>query len=564
MAARARRRPLPPRVGGPILARMATFAVLLDLAGAVALLLWGVRMVQTGIERAFGPDLRRFLRGVLRRRLAGFAAGIGITAVLQSSTATGLMVSGFAAAGAIGTEAALAVMLGANVGTTLIVQALSFDIARASPALLLVGLLLFRRGGESRWRDLGRVAIGLGLMLLALHQLEIQVAALAPLRGAGPVLGALVAHPLLDVVLAAGLAWSAHSSVAVVLAVMTFAARGALPPEAAFAMVLGANLGTAINPVLESGGRDDPAARRVPIGNLLTRVVGVAVGLAALGRLAPALARLEPDPARAVADLHTGFNLVLAALFLPALGPYAAALRRLLPARDPASDPGRPRYLDPAALERPALALAAAGREALRMADALEHMLTEAAAALAGTDRRRLALVRRQDDVLDRLHTAIRGFLSALDPDALGPADRRRLSQTIVFVANLEAAGDAVDRDVLGQVARRLKRGLPLAEAERAAAARLLHRLAGTTRTAAAVFLTADAAAARDLAAEKGAFRALEAAATSASAVGGVEPVAPDLLRALKQVNGHLVAAAAWPVLEAEGELLDSRLRAPS
>ncbi len=540
-----------------------SFAVLVDLAGAVALLLWGVRMVQTGIERAFGPDLRRFLHGALRQRLAGFAAGIGITAVLQSSTATGLMVSGFAAAGAIGTESALAVMLGANVGTTLIVQALSFDIARASPALLLAGLLLFRRGGESRWRDLGRVAIGLGLLLLALHQLETQVAAVAPLRGVGPMLRVIATQPLLDVALAAGLAWSAHSSVAVVLAVMSFAARGVLPPEAAFAMVLGANLGTAINPVLESGRRDDPAARRVPIGNLLTRVAGVAVGLAMLGRLAPVLARLVPDPARAVADVHTGFNLVLAALFLPALGPYAAVLRRLLPARAAAMDPGRPRYLDPAALERPTLALAAAGREALRMADALEHMLIEAATALAGTDRRRLALVQQQDDVLDRLHAAIRGFLSALDPDALGPADRRRLSQTIVFVANLEAAGDAVDRGVLGQVVRRLKRGLPLAEAERAAAARLLRRLAGTTRTAASVFLTADAAAARELAAEKGAFRALEAVVTADPAAVGVEPVTPDLLRALKQVNSYLVAAAAWPVLEAEGELLESRLRTP-
>ena len=538
--------------------------VVVELAGTVALLLWGVRMVQTGIERAFGPDLRRFLRGALRRRLAAFAAGIGVTAVLQSSTATGLMASGFAASGAIALEPALAVMLGANVGTTLIVQALSFPVSGLSPALLLAGLVLFRRGGESRWRDLGRVAIGLGLMLLALHRLESLIDAAVPLRGVGPVLRVLAAHPVLAALLGAGLAWSAHSSVAVVLAVMSFAARGALPAELAFALVLGANLGTAINPVLEAGGQDDPAARRVPVGNLLTRVVGVAAALAVLGPLAPALARLVPDPARAVADLHTGFNLVLAALLLPALAPYAALLRRLLSARPAAEDPGRPRYLDPAALERPALALAAAAREALRMADALEHMLTEAAAALsatalAGTDRRRLAVVRRQDDVLDRLHGAIRGYLAALDPDALGPADRRRLSQTLVFIANLEAAGDAVDRGVLGQVARRLKRALPLGEPERAAAAGLLRRLAATTRSAGAVFLTADAGAARGLAAEKQAFRALDAEA-AASPSGA--PMAADLLRALKQVNGHLVAAAAYPVLEEEGELLASRLRA--
>ena len=548
--------------GGPILSRMDAGLALLDLAGTVALLLWGVHMVQTGIARAFGPELRRFLRTFLRRRLAAFAAGIGVTAILQSSTATALMISGFAAAGAIGLESALAVMLGANVGTTLIVQLLSFNVAGASPALLLLGLILFRRGGENRWRDLGRVAIGLGLVLLALHQLVGMVAAAAPLRGIAPVLTLLAAQPLIDVLVGAVLAWAGHSSVAIVLAVMSFAARGALPEAAAFALVLGANLGTAINPVLETGGRDDPAARRLPLGNLASRVLGVAIALPLLPAIVPALAALEPNPSRAVADFHTGFNLVLAVLFLPALGPFAALLRRVLPARDPADDPGRPRYLDAGALASPALALAAAGREALRMADALEAMLAAAEAALAGTDRRRLAAVRRQDDVLDRLHRAIGDFLGALGPDQLDAAQQRRLSETLVFSANLEAAGDALDRAVLGQVARRLKRGLVLPEAERESAARLLRRLAGTTRAAAAVFLTGDAAAARLLAGEKQGFRELEAAAT-ASHLGGGEPIAADLLRGLKQVNSHLVAAAAYPVLAGEGALLESRLRAP-
>ena len=143
---------------------------LLDLAGSVALLLWGLHMVQTGIQRGFGPDLRR-----VARHRAGQPAGrvcrrLGVTAILQSSTATGLMVAGFAAGGAVALVPALAVMLGANVGTTLIVQALSFDVAEVAPALILLGVILFRRGTAARTRDLGRVAIGLGLMLMALHQ----------------------------------------------------------------------------------------------------------------------------------------------------------------------------------------------------------------------------------------------------------------------------------------------------------------------------------------------------------------------------------------------------------
>jgi phosphate:Na+ symporter len=549
--------------------RETTMWTLLDLAGSVALLLWGLHMVQTGIQRGFGPNLRRVLGTALGNRLAAFAAGVGVTAILQSSTATGLMVAGFAAGGAVALVPALAVMLGANVGTTLIVQALSFDVAEVAPALILLGVILFRRGTAARTRDLGRVSIGLGLMLMALHSLVTLVTPYEDVPSLRLVLGAITTEPVLDVLVAAGLTWAAHSSVAVVLLVMSFAAKGAVPPDAAFALVLGANLGTAINPVLEGVSGDDPVARRLPIGNLLNRALGCVVALVLLNRIGPWLVQIEPDPVRAIADFHTGFNLILAALFLPALGPYAQILRKLLPARVVADDPSRPRYLDPTALESPPIALGAAAREALRMADALEAMLTRAGEVLASTDRRRLGEVRRLDDVLDRLNTAIKGYLTALDPEDLSESDHRRLSQVLVFATNLEAAADVVDRDVMGQLAKRLKRGAPLTEPEQAEARRLLERLGATVRAAAAVFMTEDPRAARQLMAEKEAFRDLEAAATQAHFAGlrggkNIAAVDLDLMRELKRVNGHLVAAAAYPVLEGQGELLASRLRLDS
>jgi phosphate:Na+ symporter len=541
---------------------------LLDLAGSVALLLWGLHMVQSGIQRGFGPDLRRWLGTTLGNRLAAFAAGVGVTAILQSSTATGLMVAGFAAGGAVALVPALAVMLGANVGTTLIVQALSFDVAEVAPALILLGVILFRRGTAARTRDIGRVAIGLGLVLMALHRLVTLMTPYEDVPSLRLLLGAITTEPVLDVLVAAGLTWAAHSSVAVVLLVVSFAAKGVVPPDAAFALVLGANLGTAINPVLEGVSGDDPVARRLPLGNLLNRVLGCIVALLLLPRIGSLLVQLDPDPVRAVADFHTGFNVILAALFLPVLGPYAWLLRKLLPARVDADDPSRPRYLDPVALESPPIALGAAAREALRMADALEVMLGRAADVLASTDRRRIGEVRRLDDVLDRLNTAIKGYLTDLDPEDLSEADLRRLSQILVFATNLEAAGDVVDRDVMGYLGRRLKRGAPLAEPEQAEVRRLLDRLVATVRAAAAVFMTEDARAARQLAAEKEAFRDLEAAATRAYFAGlrGGQgaPVDLDLVRELKRVNGHLVAAAAYPVLEGQGELLASRLRLDS
>src|SRR6204780_3490982 len=127
---------------------------LLDLAGSIALLLWGMHMVQTGVQRTFGPKLRAVLGHALKTRLRAFVAGLGVTAILQSSTATGLMVAGFAAGGLVDLVPALAVMLGANVGTTLIVQVLSFDIGRVAPLFVLVGVILFRRERSSRARDL--------------------------------------------------------------------------------------------------------------------------------------------------------------------------------------------------------------------------------------------------------------------------------------------------------------------------------------------------------------------------------------------------------------------------
>src|SRR5437763_594695 len=286
---------------------------LIDLAGAIALLLWGLHMVQSGIQRAFGPNLRRFLGRALGDRWRPFAAGIGVTAIPQSSTATGLMAASFAAGGLVDLVPALAIMLGANLGTTLIVQVLSFDIGRVAPLFVLIGVILFRKSLQSRTRDLGRVAIGLGLMLLALQLLLALITPYEDVPSLRLLMGAIATQPVIDVILAAALTWAAHSSVATVLLIASFAAKGVIPPHAAFALVLGANLGEALIPLLESSGNGDPAAKRLPVGNLLNRLVGCLLGLLLLDGIGPLIVRLEPDPARAAADFHTLFNLAIAA-----------------------------------------------------------------------------------------------------------------------------------------------------------------------------------------------------------------------------------------------------------
>ena len=542
---------------------------LVSLAGFVALLLWGTHMVQTGIQRALGPRLRLVLDRALGTRLQAFAAGLGVTALLQSSTATGLMVTGFAAGGVVDLVPALAVMLGANVGTTLIVQVLSFDISTVAPALLLIGVTLFRRNRQQHARDVGRVFIGLGLMLIALHQLVLLV---TPYEDAPPlrlILGLVATAPVVTLLIGAFVTWLAHSSVAVILVTASLASRGVMAPDTAFALVLGANLGTSLNPILEGVQGDDPAAKRLPVGNMVVRLVGSVVALLALPWLGRWTVMAEPNVGRAVADFHTAFNVVLALLCLPLLDPYAAWLKRWLPTRIDPADPTRPLYLDPATLETPIVALGSAARESLRLADVLDAMLEGTGDAFERGDRRTIAETKRHDDILDALNTAIRTFLTSIDGDSLSERDHRRLAEILSFVSNLEQAGDAIEKGLLPLAAKRLKRGLTLSTPGRNDIASLIERLRANLRAAASLLMTDDPRGARLLAEEKRNFRELESDATrgyledlrlgrAVSADSGAWHL--DVVREAKRINAYLVAASAYPILEREGELLASRI----
>jgi phosphate:Na+ symporter len=547
---------------------MGATLTLVNLAGAVALLLWGLHMVQTGIQRAFGAGLRRILATMLGGRLKAFLCGMGVTAVLQSSTATGLMVASFAGAGLVALEPALAAMLGANVGTTLIVQVLAFDVTGVASLAVLIGVVAFRRGQQTRTRDLGRVGIGLGLMLMALHTLLDLVTPYEDVPSLRLLLGTIATEPVVAVLVAAALTWAAHSSVATVLLFMSLAAKGVVPPEAAMALVLGANLGTAINPLLEATGTDG-AAKRLPVGNLVNRIVGIVVALALLPQITHGLVTVLDDRAREVAMFHTLFNLVMALLFLPLLTPYARMLTNWVRGSPVAADPAQPRYLSEAERESPGVALGSAAREAMRLVDMLDGMLAEARTTLRQDDRKQGAELKAMHGTIERLGGAISAYVTAIDPDAMSVAERTRVAQVLGFATNMDQAGEVLARAMASLSARLRKRGLALAATDRGAVEACMARLEQNLRAAAALFMMPDPAAARALVAEKEAFRAIEAEATSrytaglreGARAGAEETLALDTVRELKRVNAHLVAGAAYPVLEAEGALLPTRLR---
>jgi phosphate:Na+ symporter len=541
--------------------------VLLDLMGGVALLLWGLHMVRSGVMRAFGSGLRRFLGTALQNRFLALLAGIGVTALLQSSTATGLLMTSFAARGLVDLVPALAVMLGANIGTTLIVQILSFDVSALAPILFLAGLLAFNVGGRTMTRDLGRVAIGLGLMLLSLH---ILIDTLAPAETAPSVrvvLAAITSEPVLCVLFAAVLTWAAHSSAAVVLLVMSLAYSHFVSPVAALALVLGANLGSAVNPLLE-GSRANLAGRRLPIGNMLNRVVGVALVLPFLQPIVELFSRFDVNPARMAADFHTVFNVALAVLFVFVLDGVARLLVWLLLESAKQPDPSVPLYLDEAAMRTPSVALACAARETLHMGDVIEAMLKQAMAVLLSNDRKLAAEVSRMENVVDRLDEAVKLYITRLTRESLDEREAARAMEIIAFAINLEHIGDIIDKNLMELAAKKIKHKYEFSK-EGAAELEAFHkRILENLKFAFSVFINQDVPTARKLIEEKTQLRVAELGSADSHLArlreGRPESIETsslhlDILRDLKRIHSH-ICSVAYPVLEAAGELQPNRL----
>jgi phosphate:Na+ symporter len=541
--------------------------LLIELAGHVGLLLWGTHMVGSGVQRGFGPVLRHWLGRNLDNRLHAFFTGLGVTVLLQSSTATGLLATSFAATGVIALAPALAVMLGANVGTALLTQLLSFNVAMVGPPLVLAGVLVFRWATNSRAKNLGRVGIGLGLMLMALAGL---VHTLGPLENAPllrPVLSSLAGDPVLAVLIAAILTWACHSSIAIVLLVGSFAASHVVDPVGALALVLGANVGGALPALLDAS---TMAAKRLPLGNLLVRLAGALVALPFLPEIAQLLGGADLHSSRLVVNFHFLFNASLAAAFLGPVGLLARSLARWLPEPPAPADPSRPVYLDVAALDSATVALANASRETLRMADMVDSMLRDTLAVIYRDDRPRAEAVSTAARCVDKLGEAIRRYLADVGDEQTLDSQRAgaRGQDILSAVINLEHVADIIANSLVEFSVRSLKRGEKLAAQEFEIVAAMHAELVDSLRLALAVFLQAEVRDATRLVASKAQFRQFETSAMELSAQllraaaattrladkDTAERVAEEsglflrTVRDLRRIHSHL-ATFAYPIL---------------
>jgi phosphate:Na+ symporter len=541
---------------------------LLNLLAAIALLVWGTHIVRTGVLRVFGENLRGILAASFSNRFSALAAGLGVASLVQSSTATCLIVASFVGKGLVTSAAALAVMLGADIGSSLMAVVFSFDLSWLSPLLIFSGVVLFVSRQNSAAGRIGRVLIGLGLITLAL---QLIVEATAPLTSAPAVRALLVALPndtLLDIVVGAALTVLSYSSLAIVLLTATLAASGMVPSTVALGLVVGANLGSGLLALIATSG-SPPEVRRLPLGNLIFKVCGAAIAIPLLPEAHVLLQRELTTVHQQVVVFHLAFNVALGLLFIGLTGLVGRVVERWLPPPTAGAGTTRPRHLDPVALATPSLAISCAAREALHQADVVETMLRGVMPVIRNNDLDLAEQLRKMDDTVDELYAAIKFYLTQISREALSERESRRWTDIVSFTINMEQIGDTIERILQDVEDKKIRKNRSFSEAGLAEISHLHERLMSNLRLAMSVFLDGHARDARRLLEEKALFRDLEHE-YAASHINRLQnnttqsietsSLHLDLISELKRINSHLCSIA-YPILESAGALTKTRIK---
>ncbi|MGE3349602.1 MAG: Na/Pi cotransporter family protein [Ramlibacter sp.] len=541
---------------------------LLNLLAAIALLVWGTHLVRTGILRVFGANLRHVLARSISNRYTAAISGIGVTALVQSSTATALIVSSFVGQGLVTLPLALAVMLGADVGTSLMAVVFSFDLSWLSPLFIFVGVVLFISRQSSSVGRFGRVLIGLGLMLLALRLVTESTTVLTQAPAVKALLASLASDRLLEITMGAVLAVVSYSSLAIVLLTATLAASGVVPLDVALGLVLGANLGSGLLAVLTTA-RSAIEVRQVPMGNLVFKALGVLIVAPFTGLWLTYARPYNNENATFVVLFHLAFNLLVGALFIGVTQIVALWVSRWLPKPDKSTLAGRPHHLDPSALATPSLAISCAAREALHQADIVETMMLGVLKVIKDNDLKLAEDLRKLDDTVDELYSAIKYYMTKISREALGEEESRRWTDIISFTINMEQIGDIIERVLLDIEDKKIKKGRSFSVAGMAEICELHARLVANLRLGMSVFLNGTVRDAQKLLEEKARFRDLEReyATThlgrlSDNTMQSIETSSLhiDLISDLKRINSH-ICSIAYPILDSAGALAPNRLR---
>jgi phosphate:Na+ symporter len=544
---------------------MQSAIVSINLFGAVALLLFGLRQIKDGMSRALGARLRTGLAAGTRSGPRSFAAGFLATVALQSSTATALMVASFVEKDMIVPAMAQVVMLGANIGTATTAWIVALGLGWLSPLLILAGVVLMRMASAAK-QGAGTALVGVGLMLLSLHLLS---AATDPIRQS-PALNLFItmlgnAWPV-ALLFSAALAVLASSSLAVVVLILSLAASGGIESSLVIVLVLGANLGGAVPPVLATM-KATPAARRVTLGNLIIRAIGCAAAMPLAGYAAQFLDLPYFSHQQLAVDAHLIFNIAVALIAWP-LSPFVLRLTTaILPEQKSADD--QRSFLDGHAFDQPVAALAGASREVLLVGDLIERMLHQASEAMRRDDLSQLSEISALEGRVDRIQHEIKVFVSRVGQGQLSDQDYRRSMDIVEYAINLEHIGDIIEKGIRPEIAKKVSLGLRFSDDGQEELARLFTITLDNLRMAQTVFSTKNPELARRLVEVKEEVRRLEKQSSARHLQrlrdGLTDSIQTsslhlDMLRDLKRINAHIVSVA-LPILDESGLLNESRIR---
>ncbi len=482
---------------------------LLNLLSAVTLLIWGTHIVRTGILRVYGSNLRRVIGQNMARRPLAFVAGILVTAMVQSSNATAMLVTSFVGQGLMALTPALATMLGADVGTALMARVLTFDLSWLSPLLIFLGVIFFLSRKQTRAGQLGRVGIGLGLIILALQLIVEAAVPITQAQGVKVVFASLTGDIMLDALIGALFAMISYSSLAAVLLTATLAGAGVISLPVAIGLVIGANIGSGVLAFLGTSMRN-AAGRQVALGSLLYKLIGLLLIIPVLTPLVRWIDSLDFSPQEMVIGFHLLYNSVRCLLLLPSVGPMARLCAWLLPERPEVNGKVKPRHLDPAALDTPSLALSSAVRETLRIGDLIDNMLAAILDVLQGKQTAVAIEMRRLSDDVDVLYSAVKLYLAQMPREDLGEQDSRRWAEIIELAINLKLAADLIERMLRKVQQQKTAKRRSFSEVGLEELVGLHSQLIDNLRLGLSVFLSADPKSARQLLREKRRFRAQE------------------------------------------------------
>ncbi len=534
-----------------------TNLMLVALFGGMALLLYGMQLVGEGLQQAAGGRMRHILSNITNNRLKGMMAGAFITAVIQSSSATTVMLVGFASSGLMTLAQSVSVILGADIGTTFTVQLIAFKIFDYALLLVGVGFTLVFACRRKVLKFVGQAILGFGFIFFAM---KIMSDAMVPLRDSEVMkmlLASLGDQPMVGLIVAAAFSALVHSSAATIGLAITLSLQGLMPLADSIPVIFGANIGTCVTALASSiGARTE--AKRVAMAHVFFKVAGVLIFLPFITPFARLVEMTASDVPRQIANAHTLFNAGITVLFLP----FSSALAHLIATLVPESQEGegvfRSKYLDERMLDTPALALGQAHREALRMADIVSEMLSKTNDAFTREDPELIEFIEEKDNQVDTLERDIKHYLTKLSQQGLSEEQSKREIDTLSFVNNMENIGDIVDRNLMELAKKRLNKGARFSEAGAQEITLLHKKVLQNLELAIAAFASSDRALAQQVLERKlevsQAERKFRQAHIERLHAGYRESMDTseihlDVLTNLKRINSHITAVA-YPILE--------------